>query len=134
MRKSIFERIPHAITMIFSIIVLVTILTYVLPAGAYERIQLNGRSTVVPNSYKTIPSTSINILEMFTAIPLGFKAAVDIIFIVLAGGIMFRFMEKSKCCRKWNWCINQKFRTRSKVFNCNYHDIYLWSFRSGCWI
>ena len=95
MRKSIFERIPHAITMIFSIIVLVTILTYVLPAGAYERIQLNGRSTVVPNSYKTIPSTSINILEMFTAIPLGFKAAVDIIFIVLAGGIMFRFMEKT---------------------------------------
>ncbi len=95
MRKSIFERIPHAITMIFSIIVLVTILTYVLPAGAYERIQLNGRSTVVPNSYKTIPSTSINILEMFTAIPLGFKAAVDIIFIVLAGGIMFRFMEKA---------------------------------------
>ena len=32
---------------------------------------------------------------MFTAIPLGFKAAVDIIFIVLAGGIMFRFMEKT---------------------------------------
>ena len=32
---------------------------------------------------------------MFMAIPLGFKAAVEIIFIVLAGGIMFRFMEKS---------------------------------------
>ena len=92
----LFQRIPHAITMLFGIIVLVSILTYILPAGSYERISVDGRSTVVPNSYKTIESTPIGILEMFKAIPLGFKAAVEIIFIVLAGGIMFGFMEKSK--------------------------------------
>lgn len=94
--KSIFERIPHAITMLFGIIVLVTILTYILPAGSYERIEVDGRNTVVPNSYKLINATPIGILDMFTAIPLGFKAAVEIIFIVLSGGIMFGFMEKSK--------------------------------------
>lgn len=93
---SLFNRIPHAITMLFSIIVLVSIMTYILPAGTYERILVNGRSTVVPDSYSTIASTPIGILDMFKAIPLGFKAAVEIIFIVLAGGIMFGFMEKSK--------------------------------------
>lgn len=95
-KKTIFERIPHAITMLFSIIVLVSILSYVLPAGNFERIIFEGRSTVVPNSYKTIDATPVGILQMFKAIPLGFKAAVEIIFIVLAGGIMFGFMEKSK--------------------------------------
>lgn len=90
------SRIPHAITMLFGIIVLVTLLTYLLPAGTYERVLVDGRNTVVPNSYKTIPSTPIGFLDMFKAIPLGFKAAVEIIFIVLAGGIMFGFMEKSK--------------------------------------
>ena len=95
-RKSIFERIPHAIAMLFSIIVLVSLLTYVLPAGTYERVIIDGRSTVVPNSYKVINSTPVNLLEMFKAIPLGFKAGVEIIFIVIAGGIMFGFMEKSK--------------------------------------
>ena len=95
-RKSIFERIPHAIAMLFSIIVLVSLLTYVLPAGTYERVIIDGRSTVVPNSYKVIASTPVNLLEMFKAIPLGFKAGVEIIFIVIAGGIMFGFMEKSK--------------------------------------
>lgn len=93
---SIFQRIPHAITMLFGIIVAVTILTYILPAGSYERVLVDGRNTVVPNSFKTIESTPIGILDMFRAIPLGFKAAVEIIFIVLAGGIMFGFMEKSK--------------------------------------
>lgn len=95
-RKSIFERIPHAIAMLFSIIILVSLLTYVLPAGTFERVIIDGRSTVVPNSYKVIASTPINLLEMFKAIPLGFKAGVEIIFIVIAGGIMFGFMEKSK--------------------------------------
>ena len=95
-RKSIFERIPHAIAMLFSIIVLVSILTYVLPAGTYERVIIDGRSTVVPNSYKVIASTPVNLLELFKSIPLGFKAGVEIIFIVIAGGIMFGFMEKSK--------------------------------------
>lgn len=95
-RKSIFERIPHAIAMLFSIIVLVSLSTYILPAGTYERVIIDGRSTVVPNSYKVIASTPVNLLEMFKAIPLGFKAGVEIIFIVIAGGIMFGFMEKSK--------------------------------------
>ncbi|MDT0607448.1 YfcC family protein [Croceitalea rosinachiae] len=93
---SLFQRIPHAITMLFGIIILVTILTYILPAGAYERVLVDGRNAVIPNSYKTIASTPIGILDMFKAIPLGFKAAVEIIFIVLSGGIMFGFMEKSK--------------------------------------
>lgn len=95
-KVSFFEKVPHAITLIFSIIILVTALSYIVPAGTYERIDLNGRSTVIPNSYKTITSTPVNLLNMFKAIPLGFKAAAEIIFIVLAGGIMFGFMEKSK--------------------------------------
>ena len=94
--KSFFERVPHAITIVFSIILLVTVMTYILPAGTYERINLDARSTVVPGSYKVIDSTPIGVLQMFKAIPLGFKSASEIIFIVLAGGIMFGFMEKSK--------------------------------------
>lgn len=71
-------------------------LTYIIPAGTYERVLVDGRSTVVPNSYRVIPSTPIGFLNMFKAIPLGFKEAVEIIFIVLAGGIMFGFMEQSR--------------------------------------
>jgi len=82
--------------MLFGIIVFVTILTYILPAGTYERVMVDGRSRVVPNSYSQGTSSPISLLGMFRAIPLGFKAASDIIFIVLAGGIMFGIMEKSK--------------------------------------
>jgi len=94
--KQWYKRVPHAITMLFGIIILVSILTYILPAGSFERILVNGRKAVVPDSYKIIPSTPIGILDMFKAMPLGFKSAAEIIFIVFAGAIMFGFMEKSK--------------------------------------
>jgi len=94
--KKWYERVPHAITILFGIIIFVTALTYIIPAGSFERILVDGRQRVVPGSYSIINSTPVGLLDMFRAIPLGFKAAVEIIFIVLAGGIMFGIMEKSK--------------------------------------
>lgn len=92
----LLKRIPHAITMLFCIIVLVAVLTYVLPAGLYERVLVGDKNVVVPDSYQTIDATPVGLLDMFKAIPLGFKAAAEVIFIVLAGAIMFGFMESSK--------------------------------------
>jgi len=94
--KKWYEYIPHAVSILFGIILFVTLLTYLLPAGAYERILVEGRNRVVPGSYKILPSSPVGLLDMFKSIPLGFKAAVEIIFIVLAGGMMFGIMEKSK--------------------------------------
>jgi uncharacterized ion transporter superfamily protein YfcC len=96
LQKKWYERVPHAIAILFVIIIFVTILTYIIPAGAFERILIDGRQRVVPGSYKVMNSSPVGLLDMFKAIPLGFKAAVEIIFIVLAGGIMFGIMEKSK--------------------------------------
>ncbi|MFK7932261.1 MAG: YfcC family protein [Saprospiraceae bacterium] len=90
-----YEKIPHAVSMIFGIIILVTILTYVIPAGSYERELIDGRNRVIPGSYHLVDQTPVNFLQMFKAIPLGYKAAVEIIFIILAGGIMFGMMEIS---------------------------------------
>lgn len=114
-KHSFFKRIPHAITMLFGIILFVTLLTYILPAGMYERVLVNGRSTVVPNSYKVIPSTPIGIFDMFKAIPLGFKAAVEIIFIVLAGGIMFGFMDKTKAVENGVGTLVRKLGQKNKM-------------------
>ncbi len=111
---SFFKRIPHAISMLFGIIILVTTLTYILPAGTYERILVDGRNSVVPNSYKLIPPTPVGFLGMFKAIPLGFKAAAEIIFIVLAGGIMFSFMEKSKAIENAVGTLVKKLGLKNK--------------------
>jgi len=93
--KKWYEKIPHALAILFGIIIFVTLLTYIIPSGNYARELIDGRNRVIPGSYSLVEATPVNLLQMFKAIPLGFKAAVEIIFIVLAGGIMFGIMEKS---------------------------------------
>lgn len=95
-KPKLFTKIPHAVTILFFIIVFVAVLTHILPAGEFERIIVDGRSRVVPNSYKQVQNSPVSFLEMFKAIPLGFETAARIIFIVLSGGIMFGIMEKTK--------------------------------------
>lgn len=110
----LLNRIPHAITMLFFIIVLVAVLTYILPAGLYERVLVDGKNVVVPNSYHTIESTPVGLLDTFKAIPLGFKAAAEVIFIVLAGAIMFGFMESSKAVENTVGVLVKKLGLKNK--------------------
>lgn len=94
-KKKWHQFIPHPVVMLFGMLCLAAILSHWIPAGQFERTLVDGRERVVPGSYALTPATPLSVFEMFLAIPTGFKTAIDIIFIVLASGIMFGFMEES---------------------------------------
>lgn len=83
-RKS---RIPHTYAIIFLIIILATVASYFVPAGQYDRVEENGQTVVVADSYQTIDSNPVGFFEMFQAIPQGMSKGSTIIFyIFLVGG------------------------------------------------
>ncbi|MEM7585931.1 MAG: AbgT family transporter [Acidobacteriota bacterium] len=82
-------RVPHTLVLLFGMVCLALILTYLLPQGNFDRQENDsGRQQVVPGSYQ--PATekvTLSPLVVFTAIPRGFEAAQEIIFFVfLIGG------------------------------------------------
>jgi uncharacterized ion transporter superfamily protein YfcC len=93
--KKWYNYIPHPVVMLFGIMVLTAILTWVIPGGKYERIMMEGKAKVIPGSFSYTEANRIDPLEMFFCMPLGFKTAVDIIFIILSSGIMFGFLQAS---------------------------------------
>lgn len=93
--KSWYDRIPHPVIMLFSILVLAAIMSHVLPAGEYARELVDGRQRVIPGSYTEIASSPVGVFGVFKAFPAGFKTAAPIIFVVLASGIMFGILEKT---------------------------------------
>lgn len=95
-KKKWYEKIPHPVSMLFGIIVLVTILSYILPAGLFERELVDGRQRVIPGTFRYTAQQPVNILDMFTALAKGFKTASDIIWVVFASGIMFGILQKTK--------------------------------------
>jgi len=79
------RRFPDSLVLLFALIVLAQLATYILPAGEFER---DGRQ-VVPGTYEPVDAEPLNPLRFLTAIPEGFAAAQDIIFFVfIVGGVI----------------------------------------------
>lgn len=80
-------KIPHTLVLIFSIIVLMGALTWMVPAGQYARAEKQGRTVVVPGTYQRTAPQQQNPADMLAAPIRGFVEAANIIaFIFIAGG------------------------------------------------
>jgi uncharacterized ion transporter superfamily protein YfcC len=88
-------RVPHTLVLLFSMIVVALLLTYVLPAGSYERVEReDGRFQVVPGTFEVQPDApTLSPLAVFTAIPLGLEAAASIIFFIFIIGGAFAVLR-----------------------------------------
>ena len=66
-------------------IVIAAILTYIIPAGEFDRQQIEGtsRAVVVAGSYHRVAQSPVSFIGMFKAIPLGFAASANIIAMIL---------------------------------------------------
>lgn len=88
-------KIPHTYALLFIIVILVVGLTYIVPAGQFDRYvdEATERVVVDPDSFQTIERTPVNIFGLFQAIPKGMNEAGHIIFFVLMIGGSFGILQ-----------------------------------------
>lgn len=85
-------KMPDAFVIIFAILVLAALSTYIIPAGSFDREDVDGRSIVVEGTYANSEQTPVSILDVFLAIQHGLIDSADLIFMVLIiGGIVAIF-------------------------------------------
>ena len=53
-------KVPNTYLLIFSLLVLIAIMTWIIPGGEYERTTMNGREVVVQNSFKQFCTKQIS--------------------------------------------------------------------------
>lgn len=79
--------IPHSLAIIISVMLLASILTYLIPAGSFERITQAGQTIVVNGSFHQIKQTPVNPLSILTYVWPGLEGARSIIWsLLLCGG------------------------------------------------
>lgn len=79
----------HPYTIIFALIILAAILTWIIPAGQFDRItdEKTGREIVVAGTYHIIEHNSIGFTDMMMCIQKGMVGAAEIVmFILILGG------------------------------------------------
>ena len=84
-------KVPHTLVLLFGMVLVAQVLSYLLPAGSFERAEnAAGRLQVVPGSFKLTPNTeALSPFAFLTAIPKGFSEAHEIIFFALIIGGAF---------------------------------------------
>lgn len=111
------RRFPHPLTLLLGCIIAAAALTYVLPAGQYDRVDdpETGRSVVVAGSYQSVERDPVNIFEAFVAIPVGMIDAGEIVFLIFLIGGAFAVVDQTGALR-WGveWLV-QKFRGREMM-------------------
>lgn len=86
------SRFPDALTLMLVCISLAVALTWVLPAGEFDRVEdaATGRTVVVPGTYHSVEASPVGIFDAVVAIPRGMEEAASVIFLVflVGGGII----------------------------------------------
>lgn len=93
--KKKFE-FPHVIIILFSITIIASILSYIIPAGEFDRVEQDGNTVVVEGTYKTVESNPPGIFDIFLSIPEGMIEGASIIFFILIVGGAFGILLETK--------------------------------------
>ncbi|KOS71708.1 C4-dicarboxylate ABC transporter permease [Lysinibacillus contaminans] len=83
----------NAFVLLFFVIVISAILTYIMPAGEYDRVEKDGRTLVVPDSFHLTDSSPVGFFDIFTSIHTGMVNGAGIIFFILIIGGAFGILK-----------------------------------------
>ena len=95
--KKWYQKLPHTYVILFFLIVIATILTWILPAGTFQRAAVGGltRPQVIPGTYTETGRQGIGFFSLFKAIPEGMVGASSIIFLILISSASFAIIRST---------------------------------------
>lgn len=89
-------KVPHTYVILFAMIIIIAILTYVIPAGQYQKVESStGRMIVDPASYQQIESAPAKLFDVLKAFPKGLAAAQSIVFFIFIVGGSFNVINQT---------------------------------------
>ncbi|QTP60352.1 YfcC family protein [Billgrantia antri] len=95
-KKKWYQTVPDPMVLIFMILLATYALTFVVPAGEYERVEQDGRTRVVPESFEYLPDVgAISPFDIFVAVPRGLNEASLYLFIVFIAGGLFHILQRT---------------------------------------
>src|SRR5699024_6950836 len=88
-------RMPHTYVLLFSFIIIAAILSWIVPAGEFERVMVGEREIINPDSFAHVASNPQGIFEVLKSIPRGFARTQDISYFLFVTGGSFLIINKT---------------------------------------
>lgn len=91
------KEFPHLFVLLFVVIIVASILTYIVPAGQYERVlnEATGRQVIDPESFKYIDKTPVNVFSMLLCMVEGLIQAANISVLIFVAYASLYIVERT---------------------------------------
>ncbi|MCD2137617.1 YfcC family protein [Salinicoccus halitifaciens] len=90
---------PDTYVIVFLVLLFVTAATYFVPAGMFDREEVDGVERVISGSFSEAAQNPAGFMDVFLAIQAGMVDSAGLIFLVLFAGGMFEVIERSGAIR-----------------------------------
>jgi uncharacterized ion transporter superfamily protein YfcC len=88
-------RLPHTLILIYLMVVAAAVATWIVPGGQYQRVEKDGRTVPVPDSFQFVDRRPQGLGALFISPIQGFVQASNIIAFVLIMGGVFAVVQKT---------------------------------------
>ena len=88
-------KIPHVLVLLFSIIIIAAVSTYIVTPGVYERVEKGGRTVIKPGSYEVVERSAVGLFGILKSVPKGLNEVAYIVFFIFIVGGAFGIIAKT---------------------------------------
>ncbi len=108
------SKFPHPLVLLTGCIFLGAILSYLMPAGRYDRTddEVTGRKVVVAGTYHRVDQQPVKPFQALVAIPKGMADAASVIFLVFLVGGAFTVVDETGALKQAVGWLVHKLRNR----------------------
>ncbi|MFQ3545559.1 TIGR00366 family protein [Halobacillus rhizosphaerae] len=105
---------PDTYVILFAVLLLAVIATYLVPSGAFERETIDGVERVIPGTFSSVDGSPAGFMDIFLALQEGMVQSAGLIFLVLFAGGAFEVVERSGAIK--GGILRAVHKTRGKEF------------------
>lgn len=110
-------KMPHTFVIILTMVLFAAVLTYILPAGEFDRVEdaSSGNTVVVQDSYHHVEQNPISLFNLPLAVVQGLVSASDTVFFIFIVGGVFQIINSTGTIEAIAGRVGKTFMNRGLV-------------------
>lgn len=120
-------KVPHVYAIIFTLMVIFAVLTWIVPSGSYQRQEVNGREVTVAGTYEQSEKTYIDeetgdevdlrqgVFDVLQAPTRGIQEAIEVVAFILIVGGSFQVITKTGAITSGMGRVVRRFKNKDIV-------------------
>lgn len=88
--------VPHVYILLWALILLFALLSYIIPAGSFEMTAAGGREVIDPETFQYTEKTPVSMMQFLTALPRGMQQSAQIVFLIFVVGGSFAVLQETR--------------------------------------